>query len=51
MAEIRRTLGRLIVFREQLVYNLVCIGVLLDTAFEAEYKRRPKKSSSHGLPQ
>lgn len=30
------------------MYNLICIGVLLDTAFEAEYKRRPKKSSSNG---
>lgn len=48
MAEIRRTLGRSIVFREQWVYNLICIGVLLDTAFEAEYKRHPKKSSSNG---
>ena len=39
MAEIRRTLGKSIVFREQLVYNLICISVLLYTAFEVEYRR------------
>ena len=30
------------------MYNLIYIDVLLDTAFEAEYKWRPKKSSSNG---
>lgn len=43
MAEIRRILGRSIVFQLQMVYNSICIGVLFDTAFEAEYKRHHKK--------
>ena len=35
MAEICRTLGKSIVFREQLVYNLICIGMLADMGVEA----------------
>lgn len=48
LVEIRKTSGISIVFREQLVYNLIFISVLLDMAFEAKYKQHPKKSSSNG---
>ena len=44
-AEICRTLGISIVFREQLEYKLICISMLLDTTFEAEYRRHLKKLS------
>ena len=39
MAEIRRTLGKSIVFREQLVYNLIRIGVLADMAVDVGLKQ------------
>lgn len=48
MEEIRRTLGKSIVFREQLVYNLTCVSVPLDTTFEAEYRGHSEKSSRNG---
>ena len=48
MAEIRRILGKWIVFREQLVYNLIWISELLDTTFEAEYICHSEKFSRNG---